>query len=51
MLKVSGAASAAPVHPNNEEVQEAWETDIPVYKEKADRNWKQIARKAPKELS
>ena len=35
----------------NEGVQKIWAKDVPGNIEKADRNWKQIARKAPKELS
>ena len=35
----------------NEGVQKIWAKDVPGNIEKADRNWRQIARKAPKELS
>ena len=35
----------------NEDVQAAWEKDIPGYIKKADRNWTRIASKTPEQLS
>ena len=35
----------------NEEIQRTWQKDIPGNVEKADRNWRKIASKAPEELS